>query len=220
MRLSFLALIPFVFYTFRLLAFVKDTYLPSFFVFDHEILQKLSQEAIAETEGASSPNALFESLHSKLKATYGNYISEYNYNDWMFNNAGGAMGQMIILHASFTEYLIIFGSAVGTEGHTGHHLADDYFVILSGVQTASYSNQTVASQYKPGDKHHLPYGYAKQYSLTSGGFALELAQGYIPTMLIFGFADSIFSTTDPFNLGRQIYFTAKSMLKNTLIGKI
>lgn len=220
MKLSYLALVPFIFYTFRFLAFVKDTYLPSFYVFDPEVLQKLSQEAIAETEGANSPNALFENLHGKLKATYGDYISEYNYDDWMFNNAGGAMGQMIILHASLTEYLIIFGSATGTEGHTGHHLADDYFTILTGVQSAAYYNQTVETQYKPGDVHHLPYGYAKQYSLTPGGFALELAQGYIPTMLIFGFADSIFSTTDPFNLWRQIYFTARSMLHNILLGKI
>lgn len=77
---------------------------------------------------------IFEALVDSLAARYPGHILRED--EWIFNNAGGAMGMMRVLHASLTEYLILFGSPVGTEGHSGRFLADDWFFILDGEQWA------------------------------------------------------------------------------------
>lgn len=96
-------------------------------------LHELSKEAISLHHDMPS---IVDHIVSNLTATYGpNHINPRT-QEWVLNNAGGAMGAMYVIHASITEYLIIFGTPLGTEGHTGRHTADDYFHILQGEQWA------------------------------------------------------------------------------------
>ncbi|MCO5598795.1 hypothetical protein L7F22_052894 [Adiantum nelumboides] len=195
----------------------------NFYIFSPTKLHAITQKAVARH--GNDTQAIFDDILVELHGdpTLKPYLNKNGVRtqfEWMFNNAGGAMGSMYIIHASITEYLIFFGSPVGTEGHTGRHTADDYFHILTGEQYAYAAGALVPEIYGPGTQHHLRRGYVKQYMMPeSGCFALELAQGWIPPMMPFGLADVLFSTLDFPSFGQTVWITAREMVGNLLIGK-
>lgn len=122
-----------------------------------------------------------------------------NSSEWVFNNAGGAMGAMYIIHASVTEYLIIFGTPLGTEGHSGLHTADDYFHILQGEQWVFEPGELTKTVYGPGDVNLMKRGVARQYKMHEGCWALEYARGKI-TLWISIKSTNLCCRLDPVNV--------------------
>ena len=112
------------------------------------------------------------------------------------------------------------GTAVGTEGHTGRHTADDYFHIIKGTQTAYSLGSFEPEVYPPGSVHHLHRGTVKQYKMDSACFALEYARGWIPPMVAFGLADGLTSTLDLPTLWDTCWVTGREMVLNLLRFKL
>lgn len=202
-----------------IMSYIKTNHLSQFYIFDKDHLQLVVKAVLEENQGANSTQMMHQ-VHNVLKQEYGDFIIDWDEDEWVFNNAGNAMGTMLVLHASISEYLIFFGTAIGTEGHTGTHFADDYFTILHGKQFAAPSNARVAEVYLPGDQHHLPSGFNKQYSMPADSWALELAQGWIPTMLPFGMLESLTTTMDFWSLFKTIRLSAVHITTNLLKGKL
>ncbi|CAF9906598.1 MAG: Squalene epoxidase [Gomphillus americanus] len=192
--------------------------LEKFYIFDPTTLHKVTLSAI-EKHG-NDTEALVAEIVSDLQAIPSVSPHINLDQEWIFNNAGGAMGAMYIIHASITEYLIIFGTALGTEGHTGRHTADDYFHIIKGTQLAWAPGSYEAEIYPVGSVHHLRRGDVKQYKMESACFALEYARGWIPPMMGFGYADTFTSTLDFPTLWATTRITGWQMIRNLLKGKL
>ncbi|ESZ97016.1 C-8 sterol isomerase [Sclerotinia borealis F-4128] len=193
------------------LYYFLDSHLESFYIFSPTQLHDLSQRAIGAhgNDTAQVVRYIVDELSEQHPGGYINLDQE-----WIFNNAGGAMGAMYIIHASVTEYLIIFGTTIGTEGHTGRHTADDYFHIIAGTQLAYTPGSFEPEVYPQGSVHHLRRGTVKQYKMDAACFALEYARGWIPPMMGFGFADGLTSTLDFPTLWRTTWVTGREMVLN------
>ncbi|KAF9527373.1 ERG2/sigma1 receptor-like protein [Crepidotus variabilis] len=189
------------------------------YVFD-PLLHELANSAI----NASPNNAagMISHILANLTETYTSSVVHLNsdQSEWFFNNAGGAMGAVYMIHASITEYIMIFGTPLGTEGHTGLHTADDYFDILIGEEWAFAPGQLEIERYTPGMVHLMPRGVKKQYKMHEGCWALEYARGWIPLMTPFGLADGLTSTLDFPTIYRMMRITTREVVGNLLLGRI
>ncbi|TVY88569.1 C-8 sterol isomerase [Lachnellula willkommii] len=185
-----------------------NSHLEWFYIFSPSELHDLSLRAISTHGNDTAAVVAFIAgeMSEKFPGGYVNLDQE-----WIFNNAGGAMGAMYILHAS---------TAIGTEGHSGRHTSDDYFHILKGTQLAYTPGTFEPEVYPQGSVHHLERGTVKQYKMDEACFALEYARGWIPPMLFFGFADGLTSTLDVPTLWRTTWVTGKQMILNLVRGKL
>lgn len=81
---------------FSSLAYLLDQNLDKFYVFKLDHLHDLSKRAVAQH--GNSTKDMVSYIVAELNDKYPGYINLEE--DWMFNNAGGAMGAMYIIHAS------------------------------------------------------------------------------------------------------------------------
>jgi C-8 sterol isomerase len=182
-------------------------------VFDPAVLHRVVRGAL----GRPLPE-MIEAIADELSRLYPGHIAPER--DWVLNNAGGAMGQLLLLHASITEYLIIFGTPIGTEGHSGRFHAEDHFFILEGEQWAYGQGELERRVYRPGDCHVLPAGEARGYRMPDRCYALEYARGWIPAMMPFGLADALSSTLDLRTVARTFRLYGRAVLRELRQGKV
>uniref|UniRef100_A0A4W3I806 Sigma non-opioid intracellular receptor 1 n=1 Tax=Callorhinchus milii TaxID=7868 RepID=A0A4W3I806_CALMI len=154
----------------------------------------------------------FTKVVVELRKKYPGHILPDEDLQWIFVNAGGWMGSMCLLHASLTEYVLLFGTAVDTGGHSGRYWAEVSDTVISGTFQQWKEGTTKSEIFYPGDTIVHSMGEATSVRWSSGTWMVEYGRGFIPSMLGFALSDTIFSTQDFLTLYYTLVVYTKALM--------
>ncbi|MCJ8742658.1 hypothetical protein PDJAM_G00084780 [Pangasius djambal] len=178
------------------------------YVFTKEDVAKLAKQYAGQDHEQA-----FSKVVVELRKRYPGHILPDEDLQWVFVNAGGWMGSMCLLHASLTEYVLLFGTAVDTSGHSGRYWAEISDTVISGTFRQWKEGSTKSETYYPGDTIVHSVGEATSVQWTAGTWMVEYGRGFIPSTLSFALADTVFSTQDFVTL----FYTCRVYMKCLLL---
>jgi C-8 sterol isomerase len=159
------------------------------YVFDPDIVHKC---ALA---GLDKPKpAMFDAFAEAMEHHYPERLVFDR--PWIFSNAGGAMIQMKLYYASTFEYIMIWGTPIGSEGHSGRHAVGFWDTVIDGEMWYYAEGQFEKRVYRTGDRVYVGPKQARAMNFTTGVWAVEYARGPLPRSVPFGLADELLSTLD------------------------
>lgn len=160
-----------------------------------------------------------EAITDDLDRQYPNRIRRRK--RWIFSISGGSMGMLTIMYASLTEYLVLFGSAIGSGGYTGRfRWCHIYDIILDGEMWCYSRGQFERAVYKQGDMAYLIKGFDKGYRMRDHCWILRYCKGFTPSVLLFGALTSLLHTMDFRSTRHQIWDYSRLCVRELLRGKI
>eukprot|EP01135_Chromosphaera_perkinsii_P011510 Nk52_evm9s2426 gene=Nk52_evmTU9s2426 len=161
------------------------------YVFTPEEISEIAQSAVAS---GLDRDGMLKNVTMELRKRYPLHINSES--EWVFINAGGWMGAYYLLHASITEYVLVFATGIRSQGHSGRYWADIWDTVLTGTFRQWKEGSVDVNVYTQGDT--IPHAQWEATSVEFGDnlFMLEYARGIIPSTLGFALSDSLFSTVD------------------------
>ncbi|KAK7501892.1 hypothetical protein BaRGS_00006978 [Batillaria attramentaria] len=183
------------------------------YLFSEEDVAAIARKYVVESN-KEIPGA-YSKVLEEFRRKYPGHILPDQDIQWIFMNAGGWMGAMCLLHASLTEYVLFFGTAVDTTGHSGRYWANISDTILIGTFHQWKEGALERITYGPGDTVFHAWGEATSVSWKAETWMVEYGRGFIPSTLGFALADTFFSTTDFLTLLYILNVYAKALLLET-----
>ncbi len=184
------------------------------YIFDPQVLHEIAKK------GVGLPHKeMVRVVSDELAKAYPGHIETRE--DWIFNMAAGAIGVMTVLHASLSEYVIIFGSPVGTDGFSGRYRIEIFDFMMAGDMW-TYTDDNIGTRVitRPGEMAHLATERVKGFKLPEGAWMLEYGRGPVPTALPLALADALLSAMDLYTVGKTLWVYGKMVTRELMQGKI
>jgi C-8 sterol isomerase len=159
------------------------------FVFDPDVVHECAMQSL----GKPKP-AMFDAFADAMEEKYPGVLDRGQ--PWIYSIAGGAMIQMKLYFASIYEYIMIWGTPIGSEGHSGRHRVGFWDTVIDGETWYYAEGEFEKRIYRPGDRIYVGPGQTCGMNFTDGVWAVEYARGPLPTSFPFGLADVLVSTLD------------------------
>jgi ERG2 and Sigma1 receptor like protein len=154
-------------------------------IFDPAVLHAVARQAVGLPH-----DKMVRDVSDELARRYPGHIETRP--DWMLSLAGGVMGVMTVLHGSLSEYVLIFGTPVGSEGFSGRYRIEIHDFMLAGeMWTYTESDFAERRVYRAGDAAYLARREAKGVRIFEGAWMLEYGRGPVPTALPFALSGAI-----------------------------
>jgi len=182
-------------------------------LFDPGVLHAVARSAVG-----LSHEKMTRHVSEELARRYPGHIETRP--NWMLSLAGGVMGIMTVLHGSLSEYVLIFGTPVGSEGFSGRYRIEIHDFMLAGeMWTYTESDFAERRVYKAGDAAFLARREAKGVRIFEGAWMLEYGRGPVPTVLPFGLSGAV-ASFEMRTIARTIGVYGRLVVRELLQGKI
>jgi C-8 sterol isomerase len=159
------------------------------YIFDPDIVHECALASLDKPKPA-----MFDAFAEAMEGKYPDRLDLDQ--PWLFSNAGGAMIQMKLYYASIFEYIMIWGTPIGSEGHSGRHAVGFWDTVIDGEMWYYGEGQFDKRVYRPGDRVYVGANQSRAMNFTDGVWAVEYARGILPLSIPFGLADELISTLD------------------------
>ncbi len=184
------------------------------YIFDPERLHEIARGAVGLPF-----EAMVDHVIDALDQGWPGFIETRQ--DWVFSLAAGATGIMTVLHGSLSEYVIIFGTPVGTEAFSGRYHLDIYDFVMAGeMRTYTEQQYGEAVVTLPGERALLRRGQVKGFKLSGDCWMLEYGRGVVPSSLPIALGDAIFSAMDGKTLLKTVQHYGRQVVRSLLKGKV